>query len=371
LKNRILLPGLAVGALLAFASCSGDDAVQENPAAADGSSDATSPPHGDASGPTETDASVDSNSMDASADASAADALDDTSTGGDAGDGGSGDAASDPGDGAASDAQKDANLTDTGAADAKVQDAAADVDAAPSWPTCDAAQQGAVQKTIHQIWQDDPSLPTHVWVPGVYVTGVSPSGCVANVACEIFVQQDLSYANLAAGAQQAIKLFVSSTAATHFVGMGPGSRVDIDAHASRYTLAGQNELWLQVTSQLEGCAKVVGSGNPQPVSVQLSDLTLSAYESTVGPLLVTVANISGKPAAPTESFGLWPTGTIASGDATVSLSPASLPNALFLDLTTGALTDFASVTGVFSLLVASPTGKYLQIRPRTTLEYPN
>src|SRR5437868_5602513 len=77
------------------------------------------------------------------------------------------------------------------------------------WPTCDAQPAGVPAKTIHEIWQDDPSQPTPVWVSGVFVTGVSQGGCQAGSACQIFVQQDEQYADLAAGSQRALKIFAS------------------------------------------------------------------------------------------------------------------------------------------------------------------
>jgi hypothetical protein len=231
-----------------------------------------------------------------------------------------------------------------------------------------------VQKTIHQIWQDDPAQPTEAWVPGVYVTGVGKGGCQAGVACQIFVQQSEAFADLAAGSQQALKMFISANTAFHFAGIKVGDRVDVDAFAWRYTVNGQNELLLQVNLQLPGCAKVVGTGNPVPVPAQLSDLTLSAYEDTVGPLLVTVTGVSGKPQLPAETFGLWKTGTFtdAGADTIVSLSPYLLPTAAFSGLTTGKVHDFTSVTGVFGLFspTADPSAKYKEIYPRADAEYP-
>lgn len=78
-------------------------------------------------------------------------------------------------------------------------------------------------------------------MPGVFVTGVTKGGCVAGSACQIFVQQSESFADLAAGSQQAIKMFISGNTATHFVGVKVGDKVDVDAWAWRYNLNGQNE----------------------------------------------------------------------------------------------------------------------------------
>jgi hypothetical protein len=231
-----------------------------------------------------------------------------------------------------------------------------------------------VQKTLHQIWQDNPAQPTEVWVPGVFVTGVAKGGCTAGVACQIFVQAQEQFADLTAGAQQALKMFISANTAKYFVGVKVGDKVDVDAFAWRYNVNGQNELLLQVALNLPGCAKVVGSGNPKPVAAQLSDLTLSAYEDTLGPLLVTVSGVSGKPQMPTETFGLWKTGTFsdAGPDSIVSLSPYFLATGAFTGLVTGKVHDFSSVTGVFGLFspTADPTAKYKEIYPRADAEYP-
>ncbi len=231
-----------------------------------------------------------------------------------------------------------------------------------------------MQKSIHEIWQADPTTPTEVWVPGVFVTAISKGGCVAGTACQIFVQQAESYADLAAGSQQALKLFVSANTASHFVGIGVGDKLDVDAFAWRYNLNSQNELLLEVNLQLRGCGKVVGSGTPQPVDVALSDLTLTAYEDSVGPLLVQITSVSGKPALPAETFGLWSTGVFvdAGPGSIVSLSPYFLASGAFTGLTQGAVHDFTSVTGVFGLFspTASPTSKYLELYPRTDSEYP-
>lgn len=246
-----------------------------------------------------------------------------------------------------------------------------------TWPTCDAPEPGAVQKSIHEIWQDNPSQPTEVWVPGAYVTAVSKGGCEAGVACQIFVQEDTQYADLAAGAQRALKLFVSANTASHFVGIQVGDKVDIDAFAWRYDVNSQNELLLQVNLQLPGCAKTVGGGDVLPVAAQLADLTLDAYENTLGPLLVKVDIVSGKPQLPTETFGLWSTGvfTDAGPDTIVSLSPYFLAGAVFTGFDAanqGKTHDFGYVTGVFGLFapVADPTAKYKELYPRVEAEYP-
>ncbi len=244
------------------------------------------------------------------------------------------------------------------------------------WPTCDAPEPGAVQKTIHQIWLDNPAQPTEVWVQGAYVTAVSKGGCTAGAACQIFVQEGLSYADLAAGSQRAIKLFISANTAQYFTSVKRGDQVDIDAHAWRYDVNGENELLLQVNLQLKGCAKVVGAGDAQPVTVLLSDLTVSAYEDTVGPLLVKVNTVSGKPQLPDETFALLNTGMFndAGINTLTSLSPYFMPGGVFTGFAQanqGKTHNFTSVTGVFGIFIpmGSPT-KYEEIYPRMESEYP-
>jgi hypothetical protein len=213
-------------------------------------------------------------------------------------------------------------------------------------------------------------------VPGVFATAVSKAGCTAGVACQIYVQQKEQFADLAAGSQQAMKIFISANTATHFTGIKTGDQVDVYASAWRYNVNGENELLLQVSLALPGCAKVVGSGVPLPVSAKLSDLTLSAYEDTVGPLLVKVDKVSGKPQTPPETFGLWDTGTFndAGVSSVVSLSPFFLPGGVFTGFdpaNQGKTHDFGSVTGVFGLFIPSGSmTKYKEIYPRAEAEYP-
>lgn len=241
------------------------------------------------------------------------------------------------------------------------------------WPTCDAPEPGAVQKTIHQIYLDDPAAPTQVWVPGVYVTAVSQGGCQSGVACQIYVQQDLVYADLAAGSQQAIKLFVSANTADHFLGVQVGQKVDVDGFAWRYNVNGEDELLLQVNLQLKGCAKPVGTGDAQPVTATLSQLMFPSYDS-IGPLLVKVNGPSGTPQAPDQTFGLFMKGMFvdAGPDNVVSLSPFFLTGGMFTTFTQfGHVHDFTSVTGVFGIFVpTASTQKYREIYPRTATEYP-
>lgn len=241
------------------------------------------------------------------------------------------------------------------------------------WPTCDAPEPGAVTRTIHQIWADDPSQPTQVWVPGVHVTAVSKGGCQAGVACQIYVQQGLSYASLAAGSQQAIKLFVSANTAQYFTNIQVGQQVDVDGHAWRYTLMGQNELLLQVNLQLRGCAKPVGAGVAQPTPATLNELMFKPYDD-IGPLLVNVPMVTGKAQLPAETFGLYVKGmfTDAGPEDVVSLSPFFMSGGVFTGLTNGMTTTFTSVTGVFGVFVptATPTSTYREIYVRTAADYP-
>lgn len=241
------------------------------------------------------------------------------------------------------------------------------------WPTCNAKPASATARTIPEIWQAAPSAESETWIAGAYVTAISLGSCTAGKACQIFLQQDPSYASLAAAAKHGIKLFVSGNTAQYFTNVAVGDRVDVLGWAWRYNLDGQNELLVQVNAKLPGCAKTTSKGNAlTPVSgVTLADLTLDKYESTHGPLFVKVANVSGKPDIyPTMTFGLWPTNDGGSFDAgsdagvdIVSLSPFFLPGGSFSGLTAGMITKFSSITGVFGLFVPSGGPKYLELYP--------
>ena len=242
------------------------------------------------------------------------------------------------------------------------------------WPTCDAKPAAALAQPIRGIWKANPKVPTEAWIAGAYVTAISRSGCAAKQACQIFLQSDLSYPSLASAAKQAIKMFVSSTAASRFEKVKVGDRVDALGWARRNELGGQNELLLEVNAQLPGCMKTKSSGATLvPLSgVALSDLNVDVYENTHGPLFVRVENVSGKPdASPTSTFGLYTTTDSGYFDAgpgggsnIVSLSPFFLPNATFTGLDAGVVTRFSSITGVFGLFNPSGGAKYLQIYPR-------
>ncbi len=240
-------------------------------------------------------------------------------------------------------------------------------------PVCDPDPAGATSHSLHDIWVANSSTPVQYWVPGVYVTAVSKGGCVAGTSCQIFVQQLEQFASLAAGSQQALKIFISAAKAADFTGIAAGDRIDLNAQAWRDTSQGANELLFEVTQAHLGCAKKVGTGTPVPVLVTLDDLSVTSYENTIGPLLVKVNTVTGTPAGASETFGLYKTGSFvdAGADTLTSLSPFFLTTGAFNGLTTGQRTDFASVTGVFGLFspTAMPTAKYEEIYPRSDADY--
>jgi hypothetical protein len=266
------------------------------------------------------------------------------------------------------DAPKDVNVVDA------APDAKPDGDGAVFvWPDCNTKPVTAKSNTIPGVWTDNPNQPLETWLPGVYVTAISRGACAANQACQIFLQQDETYASLALGAKHGIKMLISAPAAQYFTTLQVGDKVDALGFAQRYTLGGQNELLVQVNSIQPGCAKKVGTGTPTPIpNVLLSDLTVNAYENTVGPLLVKVDNVIGTPGQPGETFGLgtaqFDGGGSDAGTDIVSLSPFFLPGAVFTGLTNGQKTKFFYVSGVFGLFVPPTDGavaKYLEIYPRT------
>ncbi len=248
-----------------------------------------------------------------------------------------------------------------------------------TWPDCLTQPSAAPTKAISQIWSDNPSQPSEVWIAGAYVTAISHGGCTAGQACQIFLQSDVTYGSLGAGAHHAIKLFASAATANHFIGLQVGDQVNALGYAWRYNLGGQNELLVEVNASLPGCAHKVGTGTPTPIQgVALTDLTLAGYEQTYGPLLVQVAGVSGTPASDlTTTFGLYPTadagGFFEAGAELVSLSPYFLPNGVFSNPPLSASKKtFTSVTGVFGVFLpgtdAGPVVKYLEIYPRTNAD---
>ncbi|NUP09240.1 MAG: hypothetical protein HOW73_24580 [Polyangiaceae bacterium] len=242
------------------------------------------------------------------------------------------------------------------------------------WPTCDTQPAGSPTMTIPEVWEANPAAPEEAWVPGVYVTAVSNGGCTAGASCQIFVQQEESYADLDAARQQSLRIGVAPTVAMYFEGIDVGDRIDLYARAVRDTEDGKNELIFLVTPNLPGCAAVVGSGDPQPVVATLADLSVAAYEDVMGPVLVRVNGVSGNPNPPAETFALWTTGQAPDGDITTvtSLSPFFLAGGAFTGLTDGMNTNFNHVVGVFGLFVppADPLIKYEEIYVRSDADYP-
>ena len=241
----------------------------------------------------------------------------------------------------------------------------------PGWPTCDAKPDNVPEKTLHEIWLENPVSQTEVWVSGAFVTAVSGDGCVAGTACQFFVQEAPQFVDFADAAKRSLKVFASANTSSHFEGIKVGDQVDIQAWAWRYDIDGQNELLLQVNLQFPGCAKVVGSAVPKPVTATLAQLTVKGYEEDYGPVFVELDGVSGKPHLPAETFGMWPTGQIdMSPDGPTSLSPFFLDGAVFVGLTSEKIHDFTKVVGVFGLFVppANPLVKYKEVYPRTMTE---
>lgn len=243
------------------------------------------------------------------------------------------------------------------------------------WPTCAQRPATATARTPAQVWQANPAQPSETWLEGVYVSAISGGACVAGRACQLFVQGATSYPSIAAAAKQAIKVFASAPTATYFAAVKPGDRIDVLGHAWRYTIGGQNELLVQVNAQLPGCAKVQSTGHtltPTP-GARLADLTVDAYEQALGPVLLSAAGVSGRPAMADETFGLWTTASDAGfpdgGASIVSASPFFVAGGAWTGLVPGRIVDFARVDGVFGTFVpaAAPGGpvvKYLEIYAR-------
>jgi hypothetical protein len=148
------------------------------------------------------------------------------------------------------------------------------------------------------------------------------------------------------------------------------------AWAFRETEAGQNELILHVDDVAPGCALKIGSGTPAPITgVQLGDIgSISAYEDIYGPLLVQVANVTGTPKQPNQTFGLGNTffdGGVSDA-AIISLSPYYMDGGDFVGLEAGVKTKFSSVSGVFNEYFNPDASavKYLEIGARTQADYP-
>jgi hypothetical protein len=241
------------------------------------------------------------------------------------------------------------------------------------WPDCLSQPAGSPEKTIPEIWADNPSMLTEAWVPGVFITAISGDGCVAGQACQFFVQQEETYLTLGEATHQSLRVGIAPDASEHFVGLAVGDQVDLYAHAFRDTADGKNELLFLVTGSLPGCANPVGAGDSLPVTVTLDDLTVEAYEDTIGPVLVRVETVTGNPNMPAETFALWDTGSMPGGDITTvtSLSPFFLAGGAFVGLTPDDITDFTEVVGVFGIFAppADPLIKYEEIYARSGADY--
>ncbi|MBW2456242.1 MAG: hypothetical protein JRI68_17110 [Deltaproteobacteria bacterium] len=238
----------------------------------------------------------------------------------------------------------------------------------PGWPGCVERPGDALATTLPQIWYDNPVEPTAVWLEGVYVSAISGGGCQLNTPCHLFVQQHPSYGMLHEAAWQSLRLEVSDGIAHYFEDINVGDQIDLAAHAWRRADGGRNELQLQVSSGLPGCAVVVGRAELAPVAATLGDLTVDAYEESLGPVLVQVAAVVGEPEGLDETFALWPQGDFDDDSADVtSLSPYFLPNHQFVGLAAGQVFSFWSVTGVFAVYspASNPSVKYEEIYLRS------
>ncbi len=237
------------------------------------------------------------------------------------------------------------------------------------WPTCDADPMGVPLKTIPDLWTDNPSALTPEWVPGAYVIGVSGAGCQANVSCQIFVQQDESYADFAGAQQKAIKIDIIPSVAEHFTGIAVGDQVDVYGEVVRDTMNGANELKFLVSPNHPGCAKVKSSGhNSVPVTATLDQLSVALYEAQ-GPILLKINDLTGHVHMPTETFALWNFGQQPTADIK-SMSPFFLPNGAFTGLVADTFPHFTSVSGVFGLFFPMGGIKYEEIYIRTMADAP-
>ena len=238
------------------------------------------------------------------------------------------------------------------------------------WPTCDSQPDDVAKLAIHDIWQSDPPNAVEAWVPGVFVTAVSGGGCVAGSPCQLFVQQKETFATIAEGSQQALRVVVFPDASEHFTGIQVADRVDLRAFVYRHTQGGENELFFHVSQALPGCAKVVGTGQLAAVKgLDLEDLTVAAYEQTMGPLFIRLETVSGKPKTPVETFGLWESFMPGMGpiEEVTSMSPFFVQGGQFTGLTPDVIHNFSHVDGVFGLFApqADPLIKYEEIYIRS------
>ena len=266
----------------------------------------------------------------------------------------------------------DTFVADTLAADTLVADAS---EAGPDWPACETRPDGATATTLRDLWMANPPAPKSSWVSGVVITAISGGGCATDKACQIYVQEESAETTLTGVAHRAMKVFVSAKAAARFTGLAVGDKVDVAAHAWRYTVGGQNELLLQVNDLTRGCAKKTGTGAIAPVAATLADLgSADAYENQYGPVLVQLSGVSGNTdTALTMTFGMFPStgGFDAGATSIVSLSPYCLPAGTFgAGMAPKTRYNFTTVTGVYGLFAppatdAGPPPRYLQLYPRT------
>jgi hypothetical protein len=270
--------------------------------------------------------------------------------------------------------------TPDAAPDAPSSDAPSpDAGCGSAWPVCTAMPLGATPATIAALWAANPSRPEFHWVSGVVVTAISRGACVAGSACQIFVQEPTSATRVTEAAHHAIKVFISAASASRFVDIRLGDQLNIAAYAWRYNVNGQNELLLQIADScsLRGCVARTGMGNVVPVTTTLDALgSVMAYESTIGPVLVRLENVSATTDMTTPltstTGGLFVAGTsVDSGRAeTVSVSPFFMPDSRFAGFTAAQRIRFTSLVGVFGMFIPTPTSdggvtaRYLQIYPR-------
>ncbi len=275
----------------------------------------------------------------------------------------------------APDVSVDAPATPDVAADVGPDDAGC----GSTWPTCDARPAGATATSISALWTADPMRPTFSWVSGVVVTAISRGACSAGTACQIYVQEPTGATTLADAAHHAIKVFISAASASRFTAIHVGDRVDVAASAWRYNVSGQNELLLQVADScsLRGCMTRTGDGVIAPVPATLSALgSVTAYESTVGPVLVRFTDVAATTDATTPlqstTGGLYVPGVALDGGRSeaISVSPFFMPGSRFVGYTASQRLRFSSLTGVFGMFIPTSTSdagvaKYLQVYPRT------
>jgi hypothetical protein len=244
------------------------------------------------------------------------------------------------------------------------------IDAKPNsdvWPSCEEAPGGMSRQRVSDVWAEDPSEPMAVWLEAVVVSAVSRGRCTAGEACLLFVQQSPSFASFDAAIGQSLRLVVSADVSDLFVGIAAGDRINLLASAWRPATHANNELFLAIDTERPGCAKVVGKAELTPLNMTLADLSVTAYEDLVGPLLVTVQDVAGVPKAAYKTFSLKPQedDTPQAFDEMTSVSPYLMPGGHFVGLEHGESYDFDSVTGVFALF--TPDGaarKYEHIYPR-------